>query len=235
MNIERSVAEIGQRLGEWGRFPKYALERRVDIFLTPFLEEFFSRSPEPAQTIKLVAPEFPILSRIRELAAVTGRTRQELLTSMHARTINVDYLLYRAGPPPAWVFVELKTEDRSFSGEQFRRYRAAQEVGMDELVGHIELRLLGRPGSDFHEKYQLLLSTIRSVKAAPRARIEIVYLAPKCPKEIDPAATYSRNPKEPRFHSLDAYLSGRTSHPDLQALVKRLLAALKLKDSASAE
>lgn len=235
MNLEQSVIEIGERLGQWGRFPKYALERRIDIFLTPFLKEFFSRSPEPSQAIQLVAPEFPILSRICDLAEAAGSARERLLQSVHARTINVDYLLYRGGTKPAWIFVELKTEDRSFSKDQLKRYLAAQTIGMDDLIRHIELRLLGKPGSPFHDKYLHLLSTIRAVEAAPDAEIEIVYLAPHCPKEIDATATWSRRPTEPRFHSLDAYLSAPTKHPELQAMVKGLLDALKRKADLPAE
>lgn len=67
------MASIIARLVDWSRFPKYQLERRIDIFLTPFLDSFISgelRSPAV-----LVAPEFPLLSDLRDRGAAAANVK----------------------------------------------------------------------------------------------------------------------------------------------------------------
>lgn len=40
MPLDASVTESLSRIEEWRGFPKYALERRLDIFLTPYLTSY---------------------------------------------------------------------------------------------------------------------------------------------------------------------------------------------------
>ncbi len=102
MSQQSSLEVLFARLREWSRFPKYSLERRIDIFLTPFLAPFLSARMEAPVT--LVAPEFPIK-----------------LESSN-QSVNVDYLLRRDGRAPAWIFLELKTDARSLRDEQLAHY-----------------------------------------------------------------------------------------------------------------
>lgn len=63
-DLKRSLDLLVNRMVAFSRFPKYSLERRVDIFLAPFLEAYVTtRLGRPA---RLVAPEFPVLADLSE-------------------------------------------------------------------------------------------------------------------------------------------------------------------------
>jgi len=166
--LASSLEEIFRRLDAWRAFPKYALERRLDIFLTPFLEPYLSQRMEAP--VVLVAPEFP------------------LKRDGSAQSTNVDYLLHRGGGRPAWVFLELKTDARSLSDEQLATYVAARQRGFQAVVDDIERDIL--PNTRQREKYRLLLETVRSAGSLADA-IEIAYLSPERPHTIAPLTWFS--------------------------------------------
>ncbi len=189
MDQDLTFKDVFDRLGEWALFPKYQLERRVDIFLTFFLEDFFAREArllkDPRQeeaSVALVAPEFPILSRIEDPRVWEARaSRGAKPKDLKASTVNADYLLYRSSPDPAWLLVELKTDSGSIEEEQLRRYQRAQDFGIEELVRHIEEWV--KPNSDDEEKYGHLLTQLGEFPVARNDRIDVVYLAPSFPIE----------------------------------------------------
>src|SRR5512138_1665731 len=136
MNLERSVVDLFDRLASWAQLPKHALERRLDVFLAPFVEEFLARELGERHPVRLVAPEFPILSDIRRLFPDDARTPPARLEDVGARTASADYLLHRGGREPAWILLDLETEASSPDAGQLARYRAAQRAGMAELLRH---------------------------------------------------------------------------------------------------
>src|SRR5512133_2282554 len=87
MSLDSSIANLMARLSDWRGFPKYSLERRVDIFLTPFLESFIGWKLNAHAT--LVAPEFPLLASLKDLTPPEHGTKQ-----WTAHTVNVDYLMH---------------------------------------------------------------------------------------------------------------------------------------------
>ncbi len=202
MPLGVSLEQIFRNLETWSAFPKYALERRIDIFLTPYLEEFLSSETTPRGQVELVAPEFPILSHIVDVVAGTKR-----LDEIDARTVNADYLLLRRSPSPAWLLVELKTDSNSIDEKQFLRYQAAQRARMTTLLDHIR-RKIAPPRSTFHLKYQQVLNAVND--ALERAGlqpdtdldIEIVYLAPSQPKDAQRVETWPPGKDVVRYHAL---------------------------------
>ncbi len=174
MDLLSSFNEILNRLEDWRGFPKYALERRLDIFLTPFVAPYLAaRMGAP---VELVAPGFPL-------------KRDE-----DARSTNVDYLLHRGGPRPAWLFLELKTDCRSMrrKGPQLAIYLAAKERGFADIVGDIERDIL--PNTRHRPKYQRLLKAVTEPRGngnVLRDEIEVVYLSPKAPTKDRRVAWYS--------------------------------------------
>ncbi len=227
MSLDASMELVFRNLTDWAGFPKYALERRLDIFLTPYLVDFLSRKPEPPGELSLVAPEFPILSEIIEVVGPPGEAPTKSLDDIDARTVNADYLLYRGGPDPAWLLVELKTEDRSFKPLQLERYDAARRAGMPVLIDHIRSKVMGKPGSEFHDKYQRVLKAVEDAKPAEDAGFEIVYLARSCPEGVVEAAHWSVGMSQARFHALeDLGAMTPTDHQELWKHVGPLLRKL---------
>lgn len=209
-----TISDVLKRLEDWRLFPKYQLERRVDIFLTFFLEPFFAREgrlfrdgSHAESDVELVAPEFPLLSRIQELVPKREPAASAPLRAddVDARTVNADYLLFRRSPRPAWLLVELKTDSASFDEKQLRRYEAARQLGMNELRAHLEVKVLDR--TDDEEKYEHLLDRLKPFPVDVDT-VEVVYLAPELPKKklgIVPAAEWTYGDPAPRLHRLSAF------------------------------
>lgn len=59
-DLNQSVDQLFKHLLGNRCFPKYQLERRLDIFISYFLEDFFSDPNHFGTKVKMVAPEFPI-------------------------------------------------------------------------------------------------------------------------------------------------------------------------------
>lgn len=168
VTIDDSISLLMKRLVDWSEFPKYALERRIDIFVTPFLEGFVGR--KLGGTARLIAPEFPLPAALRDEFPQDGHPADAL-------TVNVDYLLSLDRPAPGsgtWVFLELKTDALSFKEPQLKLYRRARARTMRILVE--DVRRVGKETKARHRpKYAKLLSKL---DCNLDAEIEIVYLSP---------------------------------------------------------
>jgi hypothetical protein len=201
-DLQRTLDRLVDRLVEFSGFPKYSLERRVDIFLVPFLERFVEgqlRRTRPGVEARLVAPEFPILADLREHGPHArtpsgprprGEQRRGELTR---RTVNVDYLFrLTGGGAPEWLFVELKTDARSFDDEQADLYAIARARGMARLRADIAfvLEKTAQQG-----KYV----TVQGVLPDADARvgdIRVAYLAPIALRETARAHRFPRTPAQ---------------------------------------
>lgn len=241
MTIEYAVAQIMSRLTDWAGLPKYQLERRVDIFLTPFLEPFIGGELGPS--VKLVAPEFPVLSELLE--AGSGADREQL----SALTVNMDYLLWVAAPQPYWLLLELKTEETSFKPSQADIYAVARERGMPKLIS--DLKKVRKATAARHRwKYDRLLQRLPPPEQAGQP-IKVNYLGPRAladrvTSRLFPGETADRkvHPQEPakvvdRFHSLQDFASMplAAAPEDVRALwpyVRDLLRAIDLASGVRA-
>lgn len=233
MDADQSLVDIFQRLESWARLPKYALERRLDIFLTPFLEEFLTR--ETGAPVTLVVPEFPILSEIALVAPSTPGLTPMPLGAVSARTVNADFLLRRGGPDPAWILLELKTDAASIGRKQLDRYVAAQRVGMAGLLDHLRTRVLASTASRHDPRYGRVIAAVERYAAD---RVEIVYLAPQLVHGLRPAAEAlaAGDRRSARCHLLrDFAASGPYRHAALWERVRRLIEGLERPEGAGPE
>ena len=219
MSLEYSVASLMARLADWSGFPKYQLERRVDIFTTPFLEPFLS--DRLGGDVVLVAPEFPLPRRF----ATKGPVKEE---DPDAQTINVDYLLHvarPAGQQSAWVFLELKTNFRSFRKRQDLAYERARDKGMEWL--RADLPRVRRASKKHHGKHEHLEARLARLGFGDD-RIELVYLAPAPLGGFQPKE--GENPI--RYFSLAEFAAQPTAqiapeHRDLWPYVRDLLRSIE--------
>lgn len=159
MNAKSEIARLIGLMQDFRQFPKYQLERRLDIFIALFLPEFLSATFGGAP-VELVAPEFP------------------LKKDGSKASVNADYLLYRGGDKPAWIILELKTCEGSLGASQCEKYLAAARKGMRGLLE--EIREI-KNGSGEASKYEYLLGKFSSPERLEHP-VEIVYLSP-CAQE----------------------------------------------------
>lgn len=136
--------------------PKYQFERRIDIFLVPFLPEILSNCLKSEGPFEFVVPEFPL-------------KRPESNKSR-----NADYLFFDRSPEKErWILFELKTDDGSIGASQMSGYRRAMKAGMARLVK--DVRTI-RDASPHAGKYSEL---IRRLEGYPVDRpVHLVYLSP---------------------------------------------------------
>ncbi len=206
MSLSESVEVLFQQLDSFRGFPKYALERRLDVFVSLFLEEYLSTRFEAP--VRIVAPEFPL------------KREQDF------QSINVDYLLRREGSSPAWLFLELKTSEGSIDKAQLALYREARERGMHHWRKAV-MEIHGRIRSDAarSEKYEVLLKALASAGAwhspeLPDLPIEVVYLSP--PSRAFEASGFK---EWGRWLPLEEFARWQPRrHPELWAHVRKLLA-----------
>jgi len=124
--------------------------------LSLFIEEYLSLCYEA--DVRYVAAEFPIKK------------------AENNQSTNVDYVLFRHGPSPAWLFVELKTDENSIRDDQMVAYNSFQHIQMRTLLRQIRENIM--PKSRQKRKYQYLLDTI--TRSDPPADIDapivVVYI-----------------------------------------------------------
>lgn len=90
----RLMAEVFRTLIGWRRYPGYRFEQRVDGFVLFFLAGLLREWGWAG--VRVVAPEWPV-----------GNARER-----------ADALLWRGGPTPAWVLLEIKTDSLSATRDQ---------------------------------------------------------------------------------------------------------------------
>ena len=156
MNLDASMDLVVARLQRNRHFPKYQLERSIDGFLSLFIEEYLSLLYHA--DVQYVAAEFPIKKE--------GNNQ----------STNVDYVLFRRGDSPAWIFVELKTDEYSVREDQLAAYNTFKDVKMRNLLRRIQENIL--PKSRQKKKYQYLINTIAQSVLEPDidAPIMVVYI-----------------------------------------------------------
>ena len=237
MSLDASITELMKRLADWASFPKYQLERRVDIFLTPFLASWIGQRLGGEAT--LVAPEFPILASYRHGPSAPDGQKPTALT------VNADYLVHlqRRNGERSWVLVELKTDAQSYSEPQFAVYWNAMAHPMSKLRADLGL-VRERTASRHKPKYDLLERALKH-DARPAERTELAYLAPRASPVSAPECVRRADPSDPRrdrvhFLSLEALASGpddwvpdahRALWPHVRDLLQRITVSAKDVDA----
>lgn len=142
-------------------FPNYQAERRMDLFVNFFLKDIYAALNDGIE-IEFVAPEFP------------------LKNNENNRSTKVDYLYIKKTPKQAektLIFVELKTDTKSFDDKQCDRYLNAKwEKCWKDLTPISQ-------NSIYKKKYDILQNSILSEKYhldkdLDKVNIEVLYIIP---------------------------------------------------------
>jgi hypothetical protein len=149
------LEKVFKLLNDNSKFPKYQLERRVDIFINIFLEDILTKYFNDGSKVKYICPEFPFKK------------------DGNRQSTNVDYLCLKEliDGSQEVIFVELKTNYRSFDDSQLKVYFKNKEWS----ILYENIIELGKP-----KKYQALYSTlINSIKnVSSQSKIRIIYISP---------------------------------------------------------
>ena len=137
--MEDKVEKIFNLLTKWYKYPKYQLERRLDIFFTIYLPEILKKEGINVE-LDDIFPEFP------------------LKKENNNQSENADYAIFENKDDETNLYlVELKTEMNSISLTQTDYYKKAQKKNLIDLLGEIiEIQKHSRQ----RDKYEKLLEDI---------------------------------------------------------------------------
>lgn len=178
----KEIEIIFKLLEKWRKFPKYQLERRLDIFFALYLPEILKKVPNIniEVTHNDIIPEFP------------------LKKNNSCSSTNVDYAIFSNENGKIKLYLlELKTDMNSIDNEQITYYKKAKEKGFLQILTDI---IKIQKKSSQWKKYDNLLEYIKNnygiirnttsigsqkrknweiVKESIIEEIEIIYLVPK--------------------------------------------------------
>jgi hypothetical protein len=188
-----ALTQIFSNLDRWRHLPNYQLERRLDIFLTPYLQRAIERC-RGVSLSPIIVPEMPL--------------KQEQTN----RSDKVDYVMFSQDGKTVFL-IELKTDCASLRGEQDSylariKWRATLE-NLSQIVTATKsrrkyfhlLKLLERAGQiTLHET----LTDCFKPAASPRfasdwvtvvtqvEKEEVVFIAPTTPPDGRECITFDR-------------------------------------------
>lgn len=135
--------QILERLDEWRHFPRYQLERHVDILfsfhLKRILEAYFKLELQD-----LVVPEFPVAKKLL------------FYGYKYNDTISVDFVLFSQDRGKAF-FVELKTDISSEREDQDSNMNSIQALKFQGVINCLRETIIA---SGNRKKYLLLLNKL---------------------------------------------------------------------------
>ena len=114
------IADIFERLDKWRNLPKYALERRADIFFGVYLKTALETKYNIGIN-EVIFPEFPA-----HIATLYPDTKTN-------QSFNIDFLAFSEDNKIAFL-IELKTDIASRRGKQDDYLRAAKNIGFVKLI-----------------------------------------------------------------------------------------------------
>jgi len=165
------IDELFNKLDNWRKLPKYALERRADIFFAIYLKEILNKClKNPKPVIDRIIPEFPIKS------AVTNHS------------CNIDYLCLSK---EKLYFIELKTDIKSINKDQYKRMKDVKSASINELIDDIKTIT---ENSTQWEKYVCLFKLLNKAELFKGRFSEIINIESKSKiKEV----TWNKFKEEP--------------------------------------
>ncbi len=143
-NVNDSLSTIFTNMERWRHLPSYQLERRFDIFLTPFLRDVLSKELGLSHRLhEVFVPEMPLLR-----GGLYSRTGVERKLSN-----KVDFVFFEESGPQVY-FVEVKTDASSARQAQNDYLKLAAAGGFESVLLNLE-KILARTKS-CHKYYHLL-------------------------------------------------------------------------------
>lgn len=179
------IDKIFSQLDLWRNFPDYQLERRADIFFSLYIGDIIKA--KYGHTIDVLIPEFPI--RIGHINDESERSTN--------RSKKMDYLAVSESKKQVY-FIELKTNQNSYSPEQDKYLRKAKEININRLVdGVIEIFRVTRERVKYGHLIHALseIGWVDNTRANPRNtstdyEIRIAYILPVNPKRDEAVISF---------------------------------------------
>lgn len=166
-----TVSWIFDALTRWRHLPTYQLERRLDVFIAPYLLDFLRASGIPGiadvEWLPGVLPEFPL-----PIATLIGRgypaprprsSDPETPRSIGALKKSADYAVFGSVHPTV-LLVELKTDSASVVPNQIDYLLAARRCGFGELLAGLK-PILHQTKPRHRGKYEHLLRELHQLGA----------------------------------------------------------------------
>jgi hypothetical protein len=141
------------------QFPKYQLERRLDIFINTFLPEIIQWKFGSEYHVDFIIPELPIKK------------------DGNYQSTNLDYFAACNSQNKGFL-VELKTDPHSCRADQFNLYLKVQKNGFGKIIKDIRT-IKDSPHNRYRKKYEYLLSVLESGKVDLNIDLEIIYILPE--------------------------------------------------------
>jgi hypothetical protein len=166
---EEALAAILADLRRWAGLPKYSVERRLDLFLAPFIPMYLADKLGCPGQVELVVPELP------------------LRHGDNFQTVNADYLLLRKGAVRTWFLVELKTDPASVEEAQARLYAAAAapadgRPAFRKILDDLPLVMKHCQRTALKEKYRTLIRYLEAFRTFEEAPVRVFYVSPSIPR-----------------------------------------------------
>lgn len=141
--MEKTIENIFESLEKWRNFPKYQLERRLDIFISLYLPEILKKGIDELQYAKIdeikknMYPEFPL-----------KKTKDR-------SSDNADYAVFIE---KTIYLIELKTDTNSINDKQIKYYNNTLNNKTVEDIFEDIIEIENK--SDKYEKYDFLLNEL---------------------------------------------------------------------------
>lgn len=169
-STEKRIAQLFDQLDIWRHLPAYQLERRADIFFSLYLPEVLQRKfglDEPPVLI----PEFPCHFGTVDPKRVKGKNQ----------SFKIDYLALGEKKDvktqickKVAYFVELKTDNKSFSDNQHGNMKMASQLPIKDLI--VVLPEMQK-NSNEKSKYACLIKKVESFSDW-NVKPTVVYVTP---------------------------------------------------------
>lgn len=151
------------QLKHYKSFPKYQLERRVDILISLFLADIIKEYVGPEHIPDFIVPELPIKRD-------TGN-----------QSTNIDYFAYCRSRNTGFL-IELKTDSNSCSSRQLHQYLTIQQEGFGKVIKGIET-IRSTTLKKHQKKYDNILNCFHGNGVGADTKLEIMYILPEKGKQ----------------------------------------------------
>ena len=145
------------------KFPKYQMERRLDILINMFLPDIIGKHIGPEFVPDIIIPELPIKR------------------DADNQSTNIDYFAYSRSKKTGFL-IELKTDPNSCNRIQLNQYIRVRKDGFGKVINGIE-DIRKNTKNNYRKKYDHLLSTLSTNGLDSNIRLEIIFILPEKGKQ----------------------------------------------------
>ena len=154
--MKEIIQQIFDNLEDWRKLPKYQLERRLDIFFTPYLKKIIEDKFKGTIFDDLIIPEFP------------------LKKDENNQSVNVDYVMFSKNKSSC-LFIELKTDMSSKNDIQTSYLKQNSTKKIKDFIDNIN-KISDK--TKHKEKYSNLQKKLKNIKSNIDTKVIVIFLLP---------------------------------------------------------